>query len=486
MITAADTLALGGALNTFGKDIFPALAKPVADSMAEKERINEPDGTTHPSPPTRAPIVVENKDVDVPKLKEEAKGVPLPDPKTDPGGAIAAGALNRGAGFGNGTGMVKMPEPPTKTEEMARAVEEEGKQVMFDMNKVPKPMESNAFNMGLMSFGLNLLSHGDYAQAFNAAGEHFQQSYGREKREIWAQDLVSQGYDAQDIQRWIQTGDNKDLTDPMEKKMKMQQYRLGQENLSKAMYENSDSMRQYALEGDQYDRQMKQAELNQSWNFQNENLKISQTQANIANENLKMEQEMRPYKLAKAKAEAKAAEGKAGGKPDPKMFVAGMVSGGLDWKDVVDAAKYTPGMGDYVKGAAIEKFGAKTDQDALRQDYTPEKQQKTMVQNRVSELMGRMLSGAALSETQERPTWVNALMPTKAEIDRGDVNALRRKENTFNALKIYANSFSETGKGSLTLNDVQMLGSGTAQIMVDEETGVPSYIVYPGGNSKPL
>ncbi|MGL5582271.1 MAG: hypothetical protein ACRDCE_15105 [Cetobacterium sp.] len=273
----------------------PYLLSPLANAYYDEQKKDLPDGRTYGYEP---PPNIE---------QEQPKGIPMPDPKEDPGGAIIVGALNRGAGMGNGTGLVEMPQPPSMEEVQIKALEEEGKQVLFDQNKIPKPMESMAFNMGLMSFGLNLLSGNDYATAFNQAGAHFQQAYGREKREIWAQDLIDQGYDAQDIQRWIETGDNKDLTDPMEKKMRMQQYRLGQQQLENAMYENSPQMRAYKRGMENYNMQMEAAKFQSQQNFQNENLKISQTQANIANEHLKLAQqkELRLAATAGATADGK-------------------------------------------------------------------------------------------------------------------------------------------------------------------------------------
>lgn len=408
-----------------------------------------------------------------PTQEKMPEGIPMPDPKEDPGGAIITTAMNRGAGMGNGTGLVKMPKRPSAQENMVRAAEEEGKQTLFDMNKIPKPMESNAFNMGLLSFGLNLLSGNDMATSFNQAGAHFQQAYGREKREIWAQDLVDQGYDAQDIQRWIETGDNNDLKDPMDKKMKMQQYRMGQEQLSKIMYENSDEMRQFALDKDYYTMEMEQAKFQSQQNFQNENLKIAQTQANIANERLKLEQRQYSDKQAAAVA----------GKPDPKMFMSGALTAGLNYSDVIKSASYMPSAGDYAKVFAIDQL-PEFAQEYAKQSWTPEMHAANQMRNQVSEMIGRALSGAALSETKERPTWANALLPTPQEIANNDVNALKRKENVFNALKVYANTFAEKGQGALAVNDVQMLSNGSAQMLVDSNTGIPVGIQYQDGKIK--
>lgn len=171
---------------------------------------------------------------------DEEKGTqPLPDTFDDPGRALSTSTANR-AVTGTGMGHYVARRPESQRVVMDRAMEEEGKQVLFDQNKVPVWYESDAFSSSLISFGLNLLAGNDIATAFNQAGGVFDKSYSKEKRQAWAQDLVDQGYDAHEIQAWIETGDQKALTNPMEKKMRMQQYRLGQINLEKAMFENSE------------------------------------------------------------------------------------------------------------------------------------------------------------------------------------------------------------------------------------------------------
>ncbi|MGL5014609.1 MAG: hypothetical protein ACRC6V_10020 [Bacteroidales bacterium] len=180
-----------------------------------------------------------------PEMQGDDEMAPPPvDPMENPGGALAASTSVR-AYNGGGSGAVR-PMPVPKPGMVAQeAQEQRGKQTMFDMNKIPAWQDSKAFNQGLLSFGLNLLSGNDWATSFNQAGNHFNQAYGREKRELWAQDLVEQGYDAHEIQSWVDSGDHKALSDPMQKKMQQQQYALGQQQLNNAMYENSDEMREW-------------------------------------------------------------------------------------------------------------------------------------------------------------------------------------------------------------------------------------------------
>lgn len=217
----------------------------------------------------------------------EHQGVLLP-PNASAADTIKAMTLNRAGGVGNGVGLTPPPKPPTPKEVSVRADEETGKQVLFDQNKIPKPMESNAFNMGLMSFGLNLLSGNDWATSFNQAGSHFEKAYGREKREHWAQDLRAQGYDDQDIMQWIETGDKKSLTDPMQKKMQMQQYKMGQEQLTSAMRANDPATLAYQQERQAWNDNMQMQQMQNQTMFQNENLKIAQAQLGMQQQKMEL------------------------------------------------------------------------------------------------------------------------------------------------------------------------------------------------------
>lgn len=197
-----------------------------------------------------SPSVNESKTWDYyqPELSAEDEMAPPPvDPLENPGGALAASTSVR-AYTGGGVGGVR-PKPVPKPGDLAReAQDQQGKQVMFDMNKIPAWQDSKAIGQGLLSFGLNLLSGNDLATSFNQAGGVFEKAYGREKRELWAQDLMEQGFDAHEVQAWIESGDQKALSDPMQKKAQQQAYALGQQQLSNALYEGSDEMRAWKAE----------------------------------------------------------------------------------------------------------------------------------------------------------------------------------------------------------------------------------------------
>ncbi|MGL5565411.1 MAG: hypothetical protein ACRDC4_06720, partial [Plesiomonas sp.] len=199
-----------------------------------------------------------------PEVDPATPPTPVPDAVQDPGGHIAASAGNRANGLGNMFGMPKMPEMPSPKEVEAKMMGEQAKQVMFDQNKIPEWHKSRAFSGGLLSLGLNLLSGNDLATSFAAAGEYFDKGFSKEKREAWANDLVEQGYDAQDIQRWIETGDNKDLTDPMEKKMKMMQYQTAEQNLANLQYESTPEMREYKRQMEQMPLRLQMQQMQQS------------------------------------------------------------------------------------------------------------------------------------------------------------------------------------------------------------------------------
>ncbi|MGL5963119.1 MAG: hypothetical protein ACRCZ2_01775 [Fusobacteriaceae bacterium] len=293
----ADAPSIPGAIYGAGKSLIKGGANQILRSQAESEGIDPStveapnDGRTYADGTPSAPA---------PQPPEEFKGVLIPDSVEDPGGAVRGMAFNRAAGVGNGVGLTPPPQAPTPKEMTRQVSEQEGKQVLFDQNKIPKPMESNAFNMGLMSFGLNLLSGNDWATSFNQAGTHFDQAYGREKREAWRQDLVNQGFDAQEIERYIETGDNKVLSDPMEKKMKMQAYQMGQEQLQTAMRANDPAAIQYQQDRQNWQDQMTMKQMENQTLFQNENLKIAQAQLGLSQQKLEIEAKAAAAKAAQA------------------------------------------------------------------------------------------------------------------------------------------------------------------------------------------
>lgn len=248
-----------------------------------------------------SPSVNESKTWDYyqPEMQAGDENAPPPvDPTQDPAGALAASTGIR-AYTGGGVGSVR-PMPVPKPGMVAQEVQDQqGKQVMFDMNKIPSWQDSKAINQGLLSFGLNLLSGNDWATSFNQAGAHFDQAYGREKREIWAKDLMDQGFDAHEVQSWIESGDQKALSDPMQKKMQQQQYALGQQQLNSAMYENSDEMREWKAQRE-YTKDLQGA--------RSLELQEMSTMANIQNQRANQEIARATLQMKKQAAAAKAGE----------------------------------------------------------------------------------------------------------------------------------------------------------------------------------
>lgn len=147
---------------------------------------------------------------------------------------------NRISGTGDKlTGLSDPPPEPPATKQFTKQLEDWGTQVAFDQSKVPNWHESDSFSYAMINFGLNLLSGNDLATSFSRAGQTFTDMYGREKREAWAQDLAQHGYSGPEIQQYIETGDSKVLTDPMERQAKLQQFNLQQAQLEQALQETS-------------------------------------------------------------------------------------------------------------------------------------------------------------------------------------------------------------------------------------------------------
>lgn len=164
---------------------------------------------------------------------------------------------NRVTGAGDPhTGNIPAAPTPPIAQQMTQQMSMDAKPISLSMDKIPNWHDSDAFSMGLINFGMNLLSGNNLIESMNSASGLFQQEYGKEKRQIWAEDLRRQGYDDTDIQSWIQSGDNKDLKDPMERKMKIMQYNQAAANLDKSLYENSPEMRNYNMSHQQWEDQL--------------------------------------------------------------------------------------------------------------------------------------------------------------------------------------------------------------------------------------
>lgn len=191
----------------------------------------------------------------------------VPNAAQDPAGNLAARNANKAAGVGGQTGEInfnKDGEVPSPQQAQNMQLDQLGKKTAFNMDDMPEWYESNSFNYGLISFGLNLLSGNDLATSFGAAGEAFSSMYGQERRQMWAQDLMSQGYSPTEVEEYIRTGKSDVLTDPMEKQAKQIQMATGLANLESIQYANSDEERQYKKDQDKFDRDIKIQQLQDS------------------------------------------------------------------------------------------------------------------------------------------------------------------------------------------------------------------------------
>lgn len=229
------------------------------------------------------------------------------------------------------TGLDEAPPVPPPAKQFTEQLDQWGTQVAFDQTKVPNWHESDSFSYAMINFGLNLLSGNDLATSFGRAGQTFTDMYGREKREAWAQDLAQHGYSGPEIQQYIETGDSKVLTDPMERKAKLQQFNLGQAQLEQALYEASPEMRQYGLE-------------RQAW----EDRQAAQDKAfdrGLRLQQLDLDKQQVQIQREAAKARADAASTKAGAvklseadKKNLDLYTQGRVTG-QTFKQLIDAGQ---------------------------------------------------------------------------------------------------------------------------------------------------
>lgn len=204
----------------------------------------------------------------------EGEEIPSADPVTDPATSLAISTRNRaitGGGLGERTMPTVPGQPQTPQEAGFKAQELESKRIAFDQNKIPKWYDSNAFSMGLISFGLNMLSGNNAADSFNAAGQVFEKGFGREKREAWAEELRAQGYDDHEIMTWIQTGDNKALTDPQERQMKNMQYQQAQYALENSRYDVNEG-RQAKAGQQKFENELAIAKMQEERDYRNQTL----------------------------------------------------------------------------------------------------------------------------------------------------------------------------------------------------------------------
>lgn len=239
----------------------------------------DPTSATKNLPPTSAT----SQAVKPPKVMES--GLPEDSQVT----FVKESVSNRMSGTGDPiTGTTEAPPEMPVTQQFAKQLEEWGSQVSFDQSKIPVWHESDSFNYALINFGLNLLSGNDLASSFALAGKTFGDMYGKEKRELWAEDLRKQGYNEQEIQQWIQTGNSKDLTDPMERKAKLQQFNLAQAQLDQALYESSPEMREYARKRQAYEDKIAAEDRGFDKRMQLEGLALEKARFGLSREELEL------------------------------------------------------------------------------------------------------------------------------------------------------------------------------------------------------
>lgn len=226
----------------------------------------------------------------------------VPDATQDPVGHLAQRNQNIASGVGGTTGQLNpaVPAAPTKADSQNATLDQTGKEAAAPLNKVTW-WKSNSFNQGLLAFGLNLLSGNSLAQSFAVGSQIFDQHYGAEQREAWRDDLIKKGYNEQEVQRYIETGDNKVLTSPQERLYQAQQRQnqllqqqqsltKGGLDIAQAQYEQSPEQRAQAARKEQITMdnqiaQTRQMNANADWKSSPEYLEGQQALLKARTEN---------------------------------------------------------------------------------------------------------------------------------------------------------------------------------------------------------
>lgn len=415
--------------------------------------------------------------------KEEIKGklvdggkpvVETPNSLEAPAAAIAvSNARATGEVSTNGR-----PQPPDRNAIQTKELDENGKQVLFKEIIHPNWYEDDSFYEGMLTAGLSLLSGADWATAFNSGAATFQNSRGLEERQAWAGDLQAAGYDAMEIQAYIKTGDQKVLTDPMIKQQRQMAYEMDKINFAKAQYENSPEYQAFKEQERMYNQNQADEDRLLDRRAKSQSMNLAAQSANLQERKFKYEMD-KDAAEAKAKADAALLASEDGGDiknvaEQRQLMLSGALQSGLDYKDLEDSM-YEPSVWDAGKATLIA-MGPESYADQAEKGLMPEFKKHKQIGNQVTELFGRGLSGGALSETKERPTWFNAIMPQSDDkpADR------QRKKAVFQAMKVYSNSRAQGKAGNLELQDVDALASGRLQFMVDE-TGTPRAIANANG-----
>lgn len=240
---------------------------PMEDTIDPEERAEWLAGSTGRDLGQAAPVAKQAVTGVQSRTPPVEPGIIAPDPGMDPAGNLAAKNANIAAGAGNVHGQVK-PAPDTSMADARAAIFKDlGQQVSFDNEELEPWYESPTFYRGLVSFGLNLLSGNDLGASFNQAGQYYDQERGREKRGQWRDDLIEAGYNPTEIEAYIDTGDNKLLTDPMERQKQLMDMEAGQLGLDKARWEAShrdeDRQREIDKEAREEERQARKDALSE-------------------------------------------------------------------------------------------------------------------------------------------------------------------------------------------------------------------------------
>lgn len=146
--------------------------------------------------------------------------VPTAVDTANPAASLADRNQNIQAGVGNpmtGANTPPVPTPLTDSQQKNATLNQAGQEEFKSMNTVGDWFGSKSFLMGTMQMGLALLDGKGYAESFAMGSQYFDQHYGQEQRQSWTNDLLKKGYDRQEIQQYIETGDSKVLTSPQER-----------------------------------------------------------------------------------------------------------------------------------------------------------------------------------------------------------------------------------------------------------------------------
>lgn len=109
----------------------------------------------------------------------------------------------------NGNKLSQMTQNPTEDDLIKQRIQEGAGKLNTKANVPLNWYESPSFNRALVTFGMNLLGGKGYADSFTAAAGAYDQEYGKEKRQSYFDELVSQGYPEYQVAQWVEDGTTK-------------------------------------------------------------------------------------------------------------------------------------------------------------------------------------------------------------------------------------------------------------------------------------